>query len=117
MTSPSEPDRLEELFLRQKELNEYIVKKRGLESVTDEEWLPKTVLAAMVELAEVAEEVNYKWWKNPKEIDKAALTEELADVLHFYLSLCLRAGITTDDLYSAYMAKNEKNRERQDNNY
>ena len=44
------------------------------------------------------EEVNYKWWKNPKPLDEAAIKEELVDVLHFFVS----AGQRWDDRSGAY---------------
>jgi len=78
-----------------------------------QEWVQKDVLAMLSELAEVLDEVNFKWWKNPKEIDAPALNEELADVLHFFVSMCIHAGLDADELFRIYTEKNQENLNRQ----
>lgn len=105
-------DRLEQIFAMQKALNDDIERRRGLH-FTQEEWIEKTILATLAELAEVLEESNYKWWKNDKPIDEAALKEELVDVLHFFVSLCLRSGMDAEELYARYLDKNRENFDRQ----
>ena len=105
-------DMLREIFFMQAELNHEIARGRAL-SFTREEWLQKNVLAIISELSEVMDEVNFKWWKNSKPIDEAALAEELADVLHFFISLCLHAGLDADALFDAYREKNRENFNRQ----
>jgi len=106
-------DKLERIFDMQRALNEDIVRRRGLENVTYEEWMQKYALAAIAEISEMLDEVNYKWWKNKKEIDHAAVKEELVDVLHFFVSMCLKAGLTADELFNVYNAKNKENFDRQ----
>lgn len=106
-------DRLETIFTMQKALNDDIIARRGLEGIPDEVWIQRQMLAMLSEMAEVLDEVNFKWWKNPKPIDHDALCEELVDVLHFYVSMCLRAGMDAEDLYRRYLAKNEENFRRQ----
>ena len=66
------------------------------------------------ELAELLDEVNFKWWKNPHELNKESLHEELSDILHFFISMCLEAGMTAEDLYNVYVGKNKENHARQD---
>jgi len=70
-------------------------------------------LAIISELAELINEVNFKWWKNPKPVNEAAVKEELADILHFFVSMCLKMGMTADELHRMYMMKNEENFKRQ----
>ncbi|MFZ5943648.1 MAG: dUTPase [Bacillota bacterium] len=106
-------DRLEKIFLLQQQLDNKITEKRNINFDTDT-WIQKEILALISELAEVLEETNFKWWKQPKEIDKVNLKEEIIDVFHFFVSLCLKVGITPQDLYNAYVAKNEENNLRQD---
>ena len=106
-------DRLEEIFTMQKALNMDIRARRNLQGISHEEWVQKQALALYVEMGEMLGEINYKWWKNPKEVDTAAVQEELVDVLHFYLSMCLEMGMTADDLYRIYMEKNRENFLRQ----
>jgi dimeric dUTPase (all-alpha-NTP-PPase superfamily) len=106
-------DKLNTIFTMQKGLNEYIIQKRGLQGISKEEWMQKQSLALIEEVTELLNEVNYKWWKNPKEINQTAVREELVDILHFYVSLCLSAGVSADDLFDTYLAKNKENYDRQ----
>jgi len=109
---PSGPDKLEVIFQMQKALDTDIAERRGL-SFTTEEWIQKEVLAMLSELAELLDEVNFKWWKNKKPIDEAALHGELVDILHFFISTCIRAGMDADKLFEGYIAKNKENFDRQ----
>lgn len=107
-------DSLESMLAIQRELNEAIIQKRGLEGISQSEWMQKHILAMLSEMAELLDEVNFKWWKNPKPIDEPALKEELVDILHFFLSLCLTAGMDADEIYRIYKRKNEENFARQE---
>ena len=106
-------DKLDRIFQMQKALDDDITRRRGLEGISFEEWMQKDVLAITAELSELLNEVNFKWWKNKKEIDPAAVKEELVDVLHFFVSMCLRAGFTADELFEVYASKNQENFNRQ----
>ena len=52
-------------------------------------------------------------WKNSAPIDSDALKEELVDVLHFYIGMCIDAGMTADEMYDIYLRKNKENYDRQ----
>ena len=65
------------------------------------------------ELSEILDEVQFKWWKDPQPIDEAKLHEELVDLLHFFVSMCLKAGMTSEMLYQGYIEKNSENFRRQ----
>lgn len=107
-------DKLEHIFQMQKDLNDFITKNHKLENkYTPEEWIQKNILALISELSEVLSEVNFKWWKNNKEINRQALKEELVDVLHFFISMCIHAGMTAEELYEIYVKKNKENIKRQ----
>ncbi len=106
-------DKLDTIFALQKGFQEKIKKERGLEDIPMEQWLQKQTLAMVSELAELLEEVNFKWWKNPHELDAGNIREELADILHFFVSMCLEAGMTADDLFTVYAGKNKENFDRQ----
>lgn len=106
-------DKLEEIFRLQKKFDTELEKSRHLSGFTMEEWVQKKVLATVAELMEVIDEVNYKWWKNPKDVDMAHIKEEMIDVLHFFVSTCLTLGMTPDELYQIYVAKNQENQNRQ----
>lgn len=106
-------DKLDEMFRLQKELDEEIIARRELTGIPMEQWVQKDILAIISELGEVLDEVNFKWWKNPKEVDLAALSEELVDVLHFFLSMCIHVGLDPDTIYRIYVEKNKENFNRQ----
>ena len=107
-------DKLEHIFALQKEFQERVKHERQLEGFSQEEWLQKLTLAMVGELAEVLNEVNYKWWKTPRELDQQHIREKLSDVLHFFVCMCLESGMTADDLYETYLAKLQENHRRQD---
>ena len=106
-------DKLEEIFRLQKALDDDIITRRKLQDIPMQEWVQKDILALLSELAEVLDEVNFKWWKNPKEIDEPALHEELVDVLHFFVSMCIHAGMDAEGMFRIYTEKNRENHNRQ----
>ncbi len=105
-------DRLGTIFAWQQRFQEELVAQRGLD-FDERTWIQKQALALMVELGEVLEAAQFKWWKNPEPWDRAHLHEELVDVLHFYVAMCLAAGMTAEDLFQGYLAKNQENFRRQ----
>lgn len=105
-------DKLDVLFRMQAGLDRYIREKRGLD-YSKGEWICKKALALIVELGEVVDEARYKWWKNNADIDPAALKEEIVDVLHFFLGMCIDSGMTSDELFEIYLKKNKENYDRQ----
>lgn len=106
-------DMLKEIFRLQESFDQAVIEHRGLD-FPPEIWIQKEVLAIISELSEILDEVNFKWWKDPKEVDREALKEEIVDVLHFFVSMCLKAGIGPEELYEAYLRKNEENFARQE---
>lgn len=106
-------DRLSIIFDMQKLLNDDIRQKRGLDGIPREQWIQKQTLAMLSEMAELLDEVNFKWWKNPKPVDEDALKDELVDILHFFVSMCLEAGMPPQELYDRYIGKNRENFNRQ----
>ncbi|MDD4839789.1 MAG: dUTPase [Clostridia bacterium] len=106
-------DKLATIFNMQKSFDEDIIKNRHLEGIEATEWLQKQTLAMVSELAELLDEVNFKWWKNPKEINTDNVRDELVDILHFFISMCIKSGMDSQELYSRYLFKNEENFKRQ----
>jgi dimeric dUTPase (all-alpha-NTP-PPase superfamily) len=106
-------DKLDKIFQSQKELDDFITERRALAGISYEEWMQKDVLAITSELGELLDEVNFKWWKNPKELDTGAIMEELVDIFHFFISMCVRTGMGPEELFNVYMKKNEENFNRQ----
>jgi len=105
-------DRLDEIFTWQQRFNTQVRRDRQLH-FSPQEWIQREGIALLVELGEVMEEVGYKWWKNPTAVNPEKLQEELVDVLHFFISMCLDAGMDAESLYQGYLAKNRENFRRQ----
>lgn len=106
-------DKLETIFFMQERFDSDVIKNRHLEDITPAEWIQKQTLAMVSELAELIDEVNFKWWKNPKEIDYSLVKGELVDILHFFTGMCLRVGMDANELFDRYMEKNKENFDRQ----
>lgn len=158
--------RLDKLFKIQQELDERIIKEKGLtpgQHLTDQK-----IIAFKVELGELLNEIRaFKFWSNKKSSEKSIILEELVDGIHFLLSIAndrkytyinsLKAyeladgsinslsfdlfnnrlscssdwaiafcsmlaigekmGFSENEIERAYLMKNKKNHERQDNHY
>ncbi|MCY9132830.1 dUTPase [Bacillus spizizenii] len=106
-------DRLNEMFTMQTALDERVISERNVNKSHDE-WVLGITLAMESEIDEIRREVNWKWWKNPKQVDTKALQGEVIDMWHFLLSLSRIVGLTPESIYEVYMAKNAENHARQD---
>ena len=106
-------DKLDEIFAMQAALNDDIVNTRGLPEYDMSTWIQKLTLATMSELSELIAEVNFKWWKNEKPVNVDNVRDEIVDIVHFVVSMALRSGMSAEELYDRYMAKNKENFDRQ----
>lgn len=106
-------DKLDEIFEMQAKLNDDIVTTRGLPEYDMQTWMQKLTLATLSELSELIAEVNFKWWKNEKPVNTDNVRDEIVDIVHFVVSMALRSGMSADELYDRYMAKNKENFDRQ----
>lgn len=82
---------LEILYRLQYDLDKHILKnnfeRTGIE-IPKEELLEKTILALLVEVGELANTTRcFKHWSTKGMMDKEIVLDELADVIHFYLSI------------------------------
>lgn len=105
-------DKLDIIFKKQKEFDDKVAKERNL-THSKEEWVQKFCLAIIDEVGELLNETNYKWWKNPKEINDDDLKEEIIDILHFVVGMSIKAGMDADELFEVYQKKNKENFARQ----
>lgn len=106
-------DKLENIFEYQKRFDTELCDTRGLHDIPMEQWIQKETLAMLSELAELIDEVNFKWWKNAKPVDTGKVKDELVDILHFFVSMCLKTGMDADELHRRYLDKNRENFARQ----
>lgn len=81
------------------------------------DYVRMNVLAVTDELHEALAETGWKPWATSRHLNREAYKKELVDALHFFVNLCLVAGITAPELAAAYYEKNAKNHVRQDVGY
>jgi dimeric dUTPase (all-alpha-NTP-PPase superfamily) len=111
-------DKFEELFRMQQALNERI----GVHTVsmTEEEqtkWLLNYSRAMSQEMAELIDSVPWKWWAKYQKFDQQNARVEVVDLFHFLISMAQVLGMSADDVFNAYVKKNEVNFKRQDTGY
>ena len=112
------PDRLDTLFQMQDSLNRRI----GVDAarMTDEDrvkWVLNYCRAMSQEIAELTDSVPWKWWAKYQQFDQQNCCVEVVDLLHFLISLAEVLGMSADDVFNAYVKKNEVNFQRQENGY
>ena len=68
-------DKLERIFEMQKAFQDELIARRHLDDIPMEKWIQMQTLAMVSELAELLDEVNFKWWKNPKPVSADRVKE------------------------------------------
>jgi dimeric dUTPase (all-alpha-NTP-PPase superfamily) len=111
-------DKLTELFEMQQKLNQRI----GVDTtnMTEEErvkWVLNYCRAMNQEIAELTDSVPWKWWAKYQKFDEQNCRVEIIDLFHFLISMAQTLGMTADDVYAAYVKKNEVNHKRQEDGY
>lgn len=70
------------------------------------------------ELSEAMQELRSKPWKQKYQpTDRDKFFEEMGDSLHFFVEMCITAGMSSGGLFEAYFRSWEKNIDRQTNGY
>jgi hypothetical protein len=136
---PADADMLQSLFEMQSDLNDYVFAKNDMKAddgtaltmrriieqagegrlnVNDlpNLWLSRYTQAMEAELAELKEDLLWKWWSKDK-IDLQNIRVELVDILHFLVSAMLSAGLSAEKVYDIYKQKHAVNMSRQDIGY
>ena len=112
------PDQLRELFRMQQALNERIgVKTEGMTEADRIHWVLNYCRAMSQEIAELTDSVPWKWWAKYQKFNVQNARVEVVDLLHFLISLAQVLGMSADDLFNAYVKKNEVNFQRQESGY
>ena len=115
----SERDMLKEMFRMQTELN----KRIGVgtpDTMTEEEqqrWVLNYCRAMTQEIAELTDSVPWKWWAKYQKFDIQNARVEVVDLFHFLISAAEILGMSADDVFAYYEAKNKVNFQRQDSGY
>jgi dimeric dUTPase (all-alpha-NTP-PPase superfamily) len=112
-------DKLEDIFARQNDLATFyrLVRPDGFYSQEPMSRCTTWTRAIIHECCELDNELNWKPWKNPADLaeNRQARLLEMADILHFLVQLALDQGFSAEEVYQAYLAKNQENRSRQNN--
>ena len=74
-------------------------------------------LALEAELQEALDEMGWKPWATSRHFKKKAVQGELIDAYHFLMNLMLIAGMNDEMVDEMYMAKRDKNMDRQAEGY
>ena len=113
-----QPDQLRELFRMQRDLNERIgVRTEGMSEAEKTQWLLNYCRAMSQEIAELTDSVPWKWWAKYQQFDEQNARVEVVDLFHFLISLAQVLGMSADDIFQAYVRKNEVNFKRQETGY
>ena len=92
----------------------------SLPPLTDEEkakWILNYTRAMQQELAELVDSVPWKWWAKYQKFDAQNARVEVVDLFHFLVSLAQTLGMSAEDVYQAYVKKNQVNHQRQETGY
>src|SRR5205809_4063575 len=109
---------LQEIFRMQEELNQRI--GVNTDTLTEEEkvkWLLNYTRAMTQEIAELTDSVPWKWWAKYQKFDEQNARVEVVDLFHFLISMAQVLGMSADDVFAAYVKKNEVNFKRQESGY
>lgn len=111
-------DRLEGIFEMQAELNRRIgVELDQLDEQEKARWILNYSRAMSQELAELVDSVPWKWWAQYQKFDEQNARVEVVDLFHFLVSLAQALGMSAEDVYAAYVKKNQVNHARQESGY
>lgn len=82
------------------------------------EYMRWNMLAIDDELAEVRKAISWKPWQHDDPyVDRREVLKECVDVLHFVANIICAVGGTDDELNEEYLAKMQKNADRQKKGY
>ena len=111
-------DKLQRIFEMQEELNARIgVNLKDIDEAEQTKWVLNYTRAMQQEMAELIDSVPWKWWAKYQAFDKQNARVEVVDLFHFLISLAQTLGMSADDVYDAYVAKNKVNHQRQESGY
>lgn len=74
-------------------------------------------IALTDELHEALAETGWKPWASSNHVNEEAFKSELVDAFHFFMNLCMAVNMDPHELYGKYMAKRQKNIQRQIDGY
>jgi len=105
-------DKLDEIYKKQYDL------QQKLNTATFTQHY-KTIMSIAIidEVMESLRETPWKPWKINQKLNEEKYKQELIDVLHFYLNLCISINMKPNEIYKRYMKKNKINIKRKNGGY
>ena len=123
-------DKLDVIFAVQKKLKEKydcIERQNGnfvpvlsldINNCRHQEYIRSLIYRVIAELIEAGECLRNKMWKQSEVLtDVDHLEEEMGDVIHFVVELCINLGIDSNKFFEIYFKKSEVNKWRIDTKY
>ena len=119
--------KLEQIFKLQWELQNKLV-KGYTEMLQDDSlkqmYINQNILAIIDETSEILRESAWKnpdvvpfGWKKKQKFNKENFKEELIDLFHFFINLCMVMGMDAEELFDRYTKKEKINEERNKTGY
>jgi len=119
-------DKLDKIFEKQYELQLKLgtIDKINSSPQMRQQFINQMILALHEEAVEIMRETSYKnpeyvpfGWKKNQHENTEKFKEEIIDIIHFVLNLCIVSGMKPDEIFEKYMNKNKENGERKENGY
>lgn len=119
-------DKLDEIYAHQLLLQEHLgnIEKINESDSMKQHFINQMILALHEEAVEIMRETAYKnpdyvpfGWKKGQQFNNEKFKEEIIDIIHFVINLCIVAEMEPEEIYQRYLNKNKENFKRQDDNY
>lgn len=117
--------KLDKMFDIQKSFQDRLKTFDKIEDDGDkQEFINQNILALVEESVEIMRCTPYKnpnyvkfGWKKNQEWDINLYKDEIVDLFHFLMNLCLVVGMNSTEFFEIYCKKNKVNFKRQDDGY
>ena len=119
-------DKLDLIFKHQKALQKKlgIYDKINQDPKMRQQYINQMILALHEEATEIMRETAYKnpeympfGWKKGQKFNEENFKDEIIDIIHFVMNLCIISGMTSEEIFERYIGKNKENHVRQENGY
>lgn len=119
-------DKLNIMFNEQKKLQHDLgtIDKYEHNFSAKQQYINQMILACQEELVEIMRETAYKnpdyvlfGWKKGQQFNRENYKNEIIDLWHFVMNLCIVVDMDADEFYELYCIKNKINHERKQNGY
>lgn len=118
-------DKLDIMFENQKKLQIEIGHLPSIVTEADkQQYINQMILAIVEETVEIMRETKYKnpdcvkyGWKKNQQWNLENYKEEIIDLFHYVMNLCIVVGMDADEFFKIYLKKNKINFERSKNGY